>query len=92
MSGRVLIRLLVAVSFAVFVPLHALAFDDSGGTVSPFMLGAGSKSIAMGGASVAYWHDSYAVLWNPAGLYYIDKGEINLFHTCLLYTSDAADE
>ncbi|RKZ06025.1 hypothetical protein DRQ05_05450 [bacterium] len=89
LSGRALTGLLAALVFVAVGSEPAAGFDDGGGTVSPFMLGAGSKSIAMGGASVAYWRDSYAVLWNPAGLYYIDKGEVNLFHTSFFDQSTA---
>jgi tetratricopeptide (TPR) repeat protein len=57
--------------------------DEQGGTTSPFSLGAGGRVIAMGGAGAALCSDSYALLWNPAGLYRIERDELNLFHTSL---------
>ena len=75
--------------FAFFVLLLLFSFsslradDEDGGTASPFALGAGGRSIAAGGAGVAVWGESYSMLWNPAGLYYVERNEINLFHTAL---------
>jgi len=39
--------------------------------------------IAMGGAASAVWGNSYVLLWNPAGLYAVDRNEVNVFHTSL---------
>ncbi len=69
------------VSAALHSPLNA--GDEGGGTTSPFNLGAGGRTIAMGGAASSVWGDSYAALWNPAGLCAIDRNEASLFHTSL---------
>ncbi len=51
--------------------------------MSPFSLGAGCRSIAMGGAAAAVWGNSYVLFWNPAGLSQIERDEASLFHTSL---------
>ncbi len=61
----------------------ARAIDDGAGTTSPFGLGAGCRSIAMGGASSSMWGDSYALFRNPAGLFNVERDEVNMFHTSL---------
>lgn len=76
-----LVLALVAVVFTC--PSDLSAFDDSGGTTSPFRMGAGAKNIAFGGASCSLWHDSYSAIWNPAMLYFGERGEVDLFHTSL---------
>jgi len=76
-------------SFLALVLVFALhpgalqAFDENGGAASPFRLGAGAKNIAFGGASCSFWQDSYSALWNPAMLYFGERGEVDLFHTSL---------
>ena len=65
-------------------PASVTAGDVSGGTTSPFSLGVGGRSIAMGRASAAVWGGSYALIWNPAGMESIERAEISLFHTPLL--------
>ena len=63
-------------------PLHA--HEGDGGTTSPFELGAGCRIISMGGVAATNWGDSYVLFWNPAGLYVLDRSEVDLFHTSLL--------
>jgi tetratricopeptide (TPR) repeat protein len=71
----------VLIAFAIAAP--TCAAGDNAGTTSPFGLGAGCRSIAMGGAAAAVWGDSYALFWNPAGLYGVERDEASLFHTSL---------
>jgi tetratricopeptide (TPR) repeat protein len=65
----------------------ARAGSDDGGTTSPFGLGAGGRSIAMGGAAAALSGNSYVLFWNPAGLSRVERDEANLFHTSLFEES-----
>ena len=74
---------MIAIILSAAWPGGAGAGNDIGGTTSPFGLGAGCRNIAMGGASSAVWGDSYAIFWNPAGLFSVERDEINLFHTSL---------
>ena len=67
----------------------AAAEDGSGGTISPFSMGAGSRSIGMGSTSAAVWGGSYSLIWNPAGLESIERAELSLFHTPL-FDEDAS--
>ncbi|UCF05481.1 MAG: PorV/PorQ family protein [bacterium] len=77
-------KTIITVVALLVVPLASLlAGDEDAGTSGPFTLGAGGRGIAMGGAAAAVWGDSYAQLWNPAGLYRVDRSEANLFHTTL---------
>jgi len=73
----------------LFIHAPLTAEDESGGTESPFALGAGGRGIAMGGANAAVWGGSYSLLWNPAGLNYLERSEINLFHTSLFDESSS---
>ncbi len=77
--GAVALALLAGGVFAA----PARAIDDGAGATSPFGLGAGCRSIAMGGASASVWGDSYALFRNPAGLFNVERDEVNLFHTSL---------
>ena len=67
-------------ALALAVPVMA---DEDAGTSSPFALGAGCRTIAMGRAAAAVWGGSYALLWNPAGLYQVERNEVSAFHTSL---------
>lgn len=73
--------------FWIFLMMQAAASPlfahEDGGTVSPFELGAGARNIAMGNTRTAVWGGSYPLLWNPAGLHYLERGEVSLFHTPL---------
>ncbi len=62
----------------------AVASEETGGTTSPFCLGAGGRGIALGGAGAAVWEESYPMLWNPAGLAAVERAGVGLFHTPLL--------
>lgn len=79
-SMRILVLTLLIVAFSW---TRAVGQEESGGTTSPFELGAGSRIISMGGAASAVGEDSYVMLWNPAGLFQIDRSEADLFHTSL---------
>ncbi|MBU8920779.1 MAG: PorV/PorQ family protein [Bacteroidales bacterium] len=79
---RIIILSLVAMA-AIALPRVLVAEDGTGGTVSPFALGAGGRNTALGGASAAIWGGSYSLVWNPAGLVSVERGELALFHTPL---------
>lgn len=68
---------------AIAPPCGLVAEDGTGGTISPFALGAGGRNTALGGASAAVWGGSYSLVWNPAGLVSVERGELALFHTPL---------
>jgi tetratricopeptide (TPR) repeat protein len=74
---------LMMVIAAMVVPCGLAAEDGTGGTESPFALGAGGRNAALGGASAAVWGGSYSLVWNPAGLVSVERGELALFHTPL---------
>lgn len=54
---------------------------EDAGTQSPFMLGAGSRAMAMGRAAVAVVQDATSLFWNPARLGAAPHAEIALFRT-----------
>lgn len=61
---------------AIFgAPLVVLA-DGDGGTLSPFAAGAGNRALAMGGAFVSIADDASAPVWNPAGLGFLARREL----------------
>lgn len=60
----------------------ALAADDAG-VESPFVLGAGARSLGMGGATLGLPLDANTIYYNPAGLPRLDYQEISLMHMSL---------
>lgn len=46
-------------------------------------IGYGARSMGMGGAYAALSDDAYAMMWNPAGLCYVDGQFASFFHTRL---------
>jgi tetratricopeptide (TPR) repeat protein len=72
-----------------FAAAPAAAHEGAGGATSPFTLGAGARTIAMGGAAAAVWGGSWPLMYNPAGLGFLERGELSAFHTPL-FDSDAA--
>ena len=47
----------------------------------PLLVGAGARSLALGGAYVALSEDATAVYWNAAGLARLERGEVQAQHT-----------
>lgn len=76
-------RLIVIVAILGILSGSALAADPQGGRESLFLLGAGSRSVGMGGAFVALADDATAVYWNPAGLSRLQYRELSIMHTSL---------
>jgi tetratricopeptide (TPR) repeat protein len=60
---------------AAAVPRSARAAEDAG-TQSAFAFGAGSRALGMGGAYVASANDASALFWNPAGLGWAERAEL----------------
>lgn len=54
---------------------NAWAADDGGGR-SVFAIGAGNRALGLGGAYAAIADDASAILWNPGGLGWIDRSEL----------------
>jgi tetratricopeptide (TPR) repeat protein len=61
-------RLTISVCVIATVLAPAIVRAQDGGTVSPFSLGAGSRSIGVGRAFVTNVDDASAPYWNPAAL------------------------
>ncbi len=76
-------RLIAIVAILGILSGSALAADPQGGRESLFLLGAGSRSVGMGGAFVALADDATAVYWNPAGLARLQHRELSIMHTSL---------
>jgi hypothetical protein len=71
------LRILVAAIFAACIlPAVALGQTESGGTPGSWLSGyAGARTIGLGGAFVATADDALGVLWNPAGLQWMDQNQ-----------------
>ena len=80
------LRILVAAMLAACI-LPAIAFGqtESGGTPGSWLSGyAGARTIGLGGAFVATADDALGVLWNPAGLQWMDQNQA-MFESVLLF-------
>jgi len=64
------------------LPLGSSAYEANSGTFSaPFLkIGAGARATAMGDAQVAVTSDSGSIYWNPAGLAFIEGGDLTFTH------------
>lgn len=63
----------------------ALAADASGGAPGSWLMNyAGARTLGMGGAFVATADDPLGVLWNPAGLQFMDQNQV-LFENVRLF-------
>ena len=69
------LRVLAAAMFAACIlPVTALAQNESGGAPGSWLSGyAGARTVGLGGAFVATADDALGVLWNPAGLQWMDQ-------------------
>jgi len=72
--------LAVAATLAAFilpVPTVTLGASGSGGAPGSWLSGyAGARTLGMGGAFVATADDAMGVLWNPAGLQWMDQNQV----------------
>ncbi|MBA4378934.1 MAG: hypothetical protein C0395_09840 [Gemmatimonas sp.] len=60
----------------------AFALDDGGGR-SVFATGAGNRALGLGGAFCAVADDASAAIWNPGGLGWIERKEVQATQTSL---------
>jgi tetratricopeptide (TPR) repeat protein len=82
MNKKICIMLLVLLEISFLNRL--MAQDGQAGTESLFKLGFGARAIGMGQAYTALADDPTAVFWNPAGLEYVNRQNLTLFHTNLI--------
>lgn len=59
------------------VPVVVTASDDYANTAAIFELGSGARTMAMGGAFIGLADDENAIVYNPAGLAFLEDGGIN---------------
>jgi len=81
-------RHVIYIMCLMVLPLQIWASND-GGTESPFILGAGARDLALGGANQAANSSATAPFWNPSGLASAEQLSISGFHS-RLYDSDVA--
>ena len=64
------------------LPLGVISAQTNVGTTSASFLeiGAGARSLAMGGAYVSLANDVSALYWNPAGIASVVRPSIQLYH------------
>jgi tetratricopeptide (TPR) repeat protein len=80
-----MIRQLAPVSLCLLfiVALTTTTTAGDGGREAPFSLGAGARSLGMGGGTTALSEDASVVYYNPAGLAWLQFQEISLMHVIL---------
>lgn len=68
----------------ILASVPAFSQEGSAGLQNPLQeLGAGARALSLGSAYVAMADDPSAVFWNPAGLEFIPRVSLSLFHTQL---------
>ena len=70
--------------FLALVLIHQPAVGQTDGerfAGDPLLVGAGARSLALGGAYVALSDDATSVYWNAAGLARLSRGEVQAQHT-----------
>jgi len=80
--------ILITILLTAALAMPAAAGLD-GGTQSPFALGAGSRSLALGGANMAAGEEAYAPFWNASRLAWAERFTVSGFHS-RLFDSDVA--
>ncbi len=70
-------------SFLVLLVLGTLAWGGDAGQESPFVIGAGARSLGMGGGFVSVADDASAVFYNSAGLASLEYQEFTAMHMSL---------
>ena len=63
--------------------IGSAVFAADGGLSSAFSIGAGARSLGMGGGFTALANDASTVYYNPAGLPELDYQEVSLMHVVL---------
>ncbi len=75
--------IIMAAGLLLAAPLPGRAAENAG-TRSIFSVGAGNRALGLGGAYTALSDDASAALWNPGGLGFIDRKELQATHSGLL--------
>jgi len=78
-----MVRRLAIIAIMIFCLSINLLASGNGGSRSPFTVGLGASQLGMGGASTAYCSNSSSVYWNPAGLAFLNRPELEVFHMSL---------
>jgi flagellar hook capping protein FlgD len=74
--NRFVSTLIAATLAACILPVTAFAQTESGGAPGSWLSGyAGARTVGLGGAFVATADDALGVLWNPAGLQWMDQNQ-----------------
>ncbi len=73
---------LTAVGILCGLAIPCFALDDGGGR-SVFATGAGNRALGLGGAFCAVADDASAAIWNPGGLGWIERKEVQATQTSL---------
>ncbi|HEX9652515.1 MAG TPA: PorV/PorQ family protein, partial [bacterium] len=79
----------VGIFLSLLASHNPLAYGQTagdGGTRGLF-LGAGARALALGNANVALANDAFGILFNPAGLDYIEKKSVSLYYSSLIVGS-----
>jgi len=78
----------LAVAGIIFMPAVSRASASFGRSSDIFNIGAGARSMAMGGAYTALSDDASAPYYNPAGLAYLDEHQLMAMHAPLFLNTN----
>jgi hypothetical protein len=81
--SRVAYLVLAAIALLFFTAINSRAEATFGHASDVFNIGAGARSMAMGGAFTGLSDDASAPYFNPAGLAYLDEHQIMAMHAPL---------
>jgi len=77
MKRQIKYTVLFAAVVAMTLPVTAGAASDYANTAAIFEMGAGARTLGMGGAFIGLADDENAAVYNPAGLAFFEGGGIN---------------
>ncbi len=85
-TRRIARRATLGLATALVLLTRAASADEDGGTRSAFAAGAGERALALGGAFSAIADDASASLWNPAGLAWVPRPQVQFSQSTLELT------
>ncbi|MCD6162953.1 MAG: PorV/PorQ family protein [candidate division Zixibacteria bacterium] len=75
-----MVRKLALISLVILMLSASLFASNEYGSRPPFAIGFDARMLGMGGASVGHINTASSIYWNPAGLAFVKRPELQLSH------------